>query len=153
MTQREKNIGLSFIALLLLSVSMNALAYSGRTVEPSDLAGTWWPARGFDKVETDVDEMNDREIALEISNDQSAVMTRRFEDGDFEKVTSSSFQQVGSLFYWTFERQGGLQYQLVLGGWRVKSGTKIIFGHLYLSNPEDGLFNGWPVGLGFKDKN
>jgi len=54
---------------------------------------------------------------------------------------------VGSLFYWNFERDDGLKYQLILGGWNLESGTSILFGHLYLENSTYGLFNGWPVAV------
>lgn len=142
---KKKVLGL--VAVLLLATMVSAIACGGRTVEASGLAGSWWPARDLDNTVTEIDAMRSTEIALELNSENQALITRRYSDGDVEKAESTSFRQVGSLFYWKFERDDGVEYQLVLGGWKLESGTSMLFGHLYLANSDHGLFNGWPVTL------
>lgn len=135
------------IAVLLVSTLGSAVADDGRTIDASGLSGSWLPRGDLDDVETEIDEMKPTEIALEVSPGNQALMMRRHPGGAVEKAKSTNFRQVGSLFYWNFERDDGLEYQLILGGWNLESGTSILFGHLYLENSTYGLFNGWPVAV------
>lgn len=142
-----KNTVLGLIAVLLISTVSSAVAYSGRTIEVSDLSGSWWPRRDLDQVVTEIGDMRSTEIALEVGADNQALITRKYPDGTIEKAKSTSFRQVGSLFYWKFERDDELEHQLVLGGWQLEGGTSVLFGHLYLASAAHGLFNGWPVAV------
>ena len=142
-----KNLILGLIVAILVCSGGNVTAYSGRTIEASALTGTWFPRRDINHVVNEINEMSSTEIVLEVNSENQALITRKISDGTVEKVESVSFRQVGSLFYWRFERDDGLEYQLVLGGWQLKGGTSVLFGHLYLANSDHGLFNGWPVSV------
>ncbi|MBB5212628.1 hypothetical protein [Microbulbifer hydrolyticus] len=147
-----KNMMQGLIAVLLISIMSGAVAYSGRTVEESGLSGSWWPRRNLDEVVTEISKMKPTEITLQVSPKNQARITRAYPDGSIETTESISFQQVGSLFYWKFRREDGLEYQLVLGGWKLKGRRSILFGHLYLANSKHGLFNGWPVTVQLTNK-
>lgn len=130
---------------MLVCIAGNVAAHNGRTIESSTLSGSWLPRRNLDHVVSEVTEMRSTEIALEVNSDNKAMITRRYPDGAVENLKSVSFRQVDRLFVWRFERDDGLEYHLVLGGWQIESGTSVLFGHLYLANSDHGLFNGWPV--------
>jgi hypothetical protein len=138
------------ILLLMLIGSSTQGATIGdglRTIVAADLVGEWRPDRGLDEPMPSISEMTPYEIALIFGDSSQTRMTRRYPDGGLEETQAGPSRSIGNLHYWSFRREDGLVYELVLGGWGLRGGTKVLFGYLYLVSKEDGLFNGWSVAV------
>lgn len=136
-------------ALILFTLLLiSSFSISNETLLLQDLAGEWKPFRGYGVDSPNTDKMEIREVTISIDSNGEATLTRLFSGNEVETVKSGSVLQVGSLFYWKFPRESDDWYELSLGGWKLKSGKRQIFGYFYLVSPKHGLFNGWPVSLG-----
>ena len=125
-------------AAFLVIAALLSTAVDAGTIAKADLEGVWLEPKS---VGPGTRATPNR---LEIRKDLSVTLTTYFEAG--KSVSEAPSSQVTFAEDLLIIRFGTLGTKLVLSGWKLKDGTKLLFGHLYLYAPEpEGLFNGIPV--------
>lgn len=120
------------IFVVLIMLTGNAFADN---LSPDDYFGIW--GSSWTAVEGETQK-------LQINADLSSIFIRTFVDGERESFRSNQSEMIGDLLLLKyFDKEGRLQCQLVLSGWKVDD-TKRIYGTMYMYR-QGVQFNGLPV--------
>jgi hypothetical protein len=122
---------LGFILALVIGV----VEAETRNLGEADMKGRWQSA--FPTTKGEFDE-------LEFYPDGHVRFSRAFGGTSKQELMSRSISRSNDLEIIEFSDAGSLRYKLVLAGW-LTSGTKKLFGTMFMYEPNGHLFNGLPV--------
>jgi len=123
-----------FLAVLF-ALASGAVGAETRNLSAADMQGKWLSA--FPTTRGEVDQ-------LEFYADGHVRFSRAFGATSKQELVSRSISRSNDLEIIEFSDDGSLRYRLVLAGW-LTSGTKKLFGTMFMYQPNGNLFNGLPV--------
>ena len=123
-----------FLGFLLVLIA-GVVDAETRNLGAADIKGAWQSAFPTTKGETD---------ELEFFADGHVRFFRAFGGTSKQELVSRSISRSNDLEIIEFSDEGSLRYKLVLAGW-LTSGTKKLFGTMFMYEPNGHLFNGLPV--------
>jgi hypothetical protein len=126
---------MKYVLGFLLTFIVGIACAETRNLNALDMKGLW--RSGFPTTQGEVDE-------LEFYADGHARFLRTLKDATRQEFVSRGISRFKDLEIIEFSENGSLRYKLVLSGW-LTSGTKKLFGTMFMYEPSGHLFNGLPV--------
>jgi hypothetical protein len=126
---------MKYVLGFLLTLVVGLAWAETRNLNTADMKGLW--LSGFPTTQGEVDE-------IQFYADGHIRFLREFKDATRQEFASRSISRLKDLEIIEFSENGSLRYKLVLAGW-LNSGTKKLFGTMFMYEPSGHLFNGLPV--------